>query len=108
MLEQEYDKLIHYLEGMMTDGVALTHGGQLFSWEDTEIPDLLREIKAKRESFGTEPLSPGTLLKNIYSGQKVAVINEEKGVVKMTVPHNVITFPKKWLWSNYEKSGIGE
>ncbi len=108
MLEQDYEKLIHYLEGMMDDGVALIHGGQAFGWEDTKIPDLLREIKAKRESFVNEPLPPGTLLKNIYSGQKAGVINEEKGVVKMAMLDDVIRFPKKWLWNNYEKSQVGE
>lgn len=27
MLEQEYEKVVHYLEGMIADGVALIHGG---------------------------------------------------------------------------------
>lgn len=108
MLEQEYEKLVHYLEGMMADGVALVHGGQLIAWENTEIPDLLRAIKTQKEHFSSEPLQPGTLLKNIYSGQKAGVINEEKGVVKMAMLDNVVTFPKKWLWSHYEKSQVGE
>lgn len=108
MLEQEYQKLVYFLEGMMADGVKLIHGGQVFDWEDTEIPDLLRALKTNREGVDTEPLQPGTMLKNIHSGQKAGVINEEMGVVTMAMLDEVITFPKNRLWEHYEKSAVGE
>jgi hypothetical protein len=108
MPEQHYEQLVHFLEGMIADGVKLIHGGQVFDWEDTQIPDLLKEIKAKREVNGNEPLPPGTLLKNIHSGQKAGVINEAKGVVTMAMLDEIITFPKNSLWEHYEKSPVGE
>lgn len=107
MLEQEYEKLIHYLEGMISDGVALIHGGQLFDWDDTMIPDLLREIKDKREGLTKEPLETGDLLKNIYSGQKAAVINDDGQTVKMAMLDNILTYPKQILWAHFEKSEPG-
>ena len=91
MVEQDYEKLVHYLEGMIADGVALIHGGQLFDWDDTIIPDLLRKIKEKREGLNSEPLETGDLLKNIYSGQKAAVINDDGQTVGMVIQHNVLT-----------------
>jgi hypothetical protein len=107
MVEQEYEKLVHYLEGMIADGVALVHGGQLFDWEDTMIPDLLREIKEKREHLTNKQLEAGDLLKNIYSGQKAAVINDDGETVKMAMLDTILTYPKQALWAHFEKSEPG-
>ena len=34
MLEKEYEKLVHYLEGMISDGCQIVIGGNLMDWED--------------------------------------------------------------------------
>jgi len=40
----EYAKLADHLSQMMADGCQLVHGGNLLSWSDTKIPDLLARI----------------------------------------------------------------
>lgn len=81
--------------------------GAVIDWDDTMIPDLLREIKEKRESLNSGPLETGELLKNIYSGQKAAVINDDGQIVKMAMLDNVLTCPKQSLWAHFEKSEPG-
>ena len=49
MLDQEYAQLVHYLRGMIADGVQLVHGGHLFDWEDTNISDILSAIEQKKK-----------------------------------------------------------
>ena len=49
MLVREYEKLVECLEEMISDGCQLVHGGNLFGWEDTKIPALLKKIKRLRE-----------------------------------------------------------
>lgn len=107
MLEQEYEKLVHYIEGMIADGVGLVHGGQLFDWDETNVPELLHKIKVKQTRALAEPLESGDLLKNVYSGQKAAVINDDGETVKMAMLETVMTYPKKYLWSQFEKTEVG-
>lgn len=45
MLDDEYDSLIHYIEGMISDGVKLVHGGRVYEWVDTKILDQIAKIK---------------------------------------------------------------
>lgn len=100
--------MVHYIEGMIADGVGLVHGGHLFDWDETNIPGLLREIRQKQATLITEPLETGDLLKNVYSGQKAAVINDDGETVKMAMLENVLTYPKKVLWAHFERSQPGK
>ncbi len=49
MLQNEYEKLVEYLEEMICDGCQLVHGGNLLDWHDTKILKVLQKIKALRE-----------------------------------------------------------
>ncbi|MFC1976096.1 hypothetical protein ACFLXQ_06840 [Chloroflexota bacterium] len=108
MLDKKYEELVRYLEGMITDGVQLVHGGHLMSWEDTNILDLLREISRKKEEIKDLTCKSGDLLKNVYSGQKVAVIRDDGKIVYLNSIENVINYPKDKLWYHYEKSKPGD
>ncbi len=107
MLDQEYQKLVHYIEGMIADGVALVHGGQLFDWDSTNIPELLQSIKEKQELANSELLETGDLLKNVYSNQKAVVINTNDETVNMALIGNVMVYPKEALWLHFERSQPG-
>lgn len=50
----------------------------------------------------------GTLLVNKYSGQKCAVINDNGEKVNMILQGDILTYPKKWLWSHFAVSKPGE
>jgi hypothetical protein len=108
MLEQEYEQLVHYLRGMIADGVQLVHGGHLFDWDDTNISDLLNAIEQKKEEVNRLDCKVGDLLKNRYTGQKAVVISTYNDKVQMTPTENVIVFPKEQLWYHYEQSSPGE
>jgi hypothetical protein len=41
----KYKELIELLEQMIKDKVQLAHGGQIFDFSDTKIPDIIKEIK---------------------------------------------------------------
>ncbi len=43
-LHNEYAKLAAHLSQMIADGCQLVHGGNLFSWSDTNIPGILARI----------------------------------------------------------------
>jgi hypothetical protein len=49
MLQKEYEKLVEYLEEMISDGCQLVHGGNLIDWHDTKIIKSLQKIKTLRE-----------------------------------------------------------
>lgn len=108
MLEEKYDLLIHHLEGMIADGVALVHGGRLFAWENTNIPGLLRAISEEKRQLENLPLEPGDLLENVHTGQRAAVINAGDGVVNLTALDSVLTFPKEKLWLIYKPVAIDQ
>lgn len=49
MIQKEYEKLVHYLEEMISDGCQLVHGGNLIDWKDTKIPKTLDKIRKLQE-----------------------------------------------------------
>lgn len=55
MLMKEYEKLVGYLEEMISDGCQLIHGGHLIDWHDTKIPKVLEKIKNLREKEIRKP-----------------------------------------------------
>jgi len=108
MLDQEYERLVEYLQGMIADGVQLVHGGNLFDWGDTNILDLLMEIQEKNNEIKDLECEVGDLLQNRYTGQKsgVAYINENH--VHLLPAEKIVIFPKDKIWQHYKKSKPGE
>jgi hypothetical protein len=108
MLENEYEQIVHYIEGMIADGVQLVHGGNLIDWNDTNIPELLLEINRKKEEIKDLSFESGDLLQNIFSGQKVAVINDDGKTVYLNPAEPTIKYPIDKIWHHYRKSKPGE
>jgi len=108
MLDKSYEELVHYLEGMISDGVQLVHGGNLIDWRDTNISDVLNEIRRKKDEIKKLPLKSGDLLQNIYSGQKFAVINDDGKDVFLIPSESTIKYPLDKLWYHFKKSKAGE
>lgn len=97
MLEKEYAELIHYLKGMIADGVQLVHGGHLLDWEDTAIVDLLAEIDDKLKQIEEMNCDVGDLLEDRCSGQKAAVVYVNEDVIHMIPVQGVTVYPKNGL-----------
>jgi hypothetical protein len=103
MLDKDYDQLIHYLEGMMKDGVQFVHGGHLFGWDDTNIPDLLQAIQEKKEEAKKANYEAGDILKDKYTGQTFAVVWCDNQKVHLTPNKNVLVYPKETVGLLFEK-----
>lgn len=93
MFEKEYEKLINYIEEMISDGVQLIHGGQLFDWSDTKIVDQIAKIKELKGGVEMPKLQPGDLLKHKVSGQEMWVINDDGKTVFLNPDSPTIKFP---------------
>jgi hypothetical protein len=102
-LSNDYEKLIHYLEGMMNDGVQLVHGGQLFGWDDTNIPELLEAIKQQKELAKSAKHEAGDILKDKTSGQTFAVIWTDEKEVQVIPTKNVLAYPRESVGMQFEK-----
>lgn len=107
MNEIENTKLIEVLEQMIQDKVQLLHGGQIFEWDDTKIPEIIEGLKQSMK-YDETIIESGTLLKNKFTDQECVVINDKRGIVSMIIPGDILTYPKKWLWSHFELSEPGE
>ncbi len=108
MLTKEYEKLVHYIEGMISDGCQIVIGGNLMDWDDTNIPDLLRDIKEKQreiEELGKQRLGSGESLENRVSGQRVAVINDDGKTVNLLPVEKVLKYPASRVWEHFKKTG---
>lgn len=108
MLEQEYERLVHYLEGMILDGVLLVHGGNLLNWSDTIILDILKEIKKKKAEAQNMTCEIGDLLKNRQTGQKCAVMLIDENTIQLLPSERIIIIPKDKIGYCYQKSNPGE
>ncbi len=93
MFEKEYEKLINYIEEMISDGVQLIHGGQLFDWSDTKIVDQIAKIKELKGGVEMPKLQPGDRLKHKVSGQEMWVINDDGKTVFLNPDSLTIKFP---------------
>ena len=85
MLEKEYQRLIDYMENLISDGVQLVHAGHLIDWSDTKIPEQIAKIKEKKEGFSLPKLNPGDQLKHKVSEQDMWVINDDSKTVFLTL-----------------------
>ena len=108
MLDQDYEHLVEYLHGMISDGVQLVHGGHLLDWSDTNILELLREIKRKKDEAEHLVCEVGDLLQNRYTGQKSGVMLIDKDNIHLLPAEKVIVFPKDKIGYHYQKSKPGE
>ena len=108
MLEQEYEKLVQYLEEMTADGVQLVHDGHLMDWGDTNVLNLLHEIARKRKDAESITCEVGDLLQNRYTGQKAAIFLTDGDSVQMIPCERVIVYPKNRIGYHYRKSRPGE
>jgi hypothetical protein len=102
-LNNDYEKLIHYLEGMMNDGVQLVHGGNLLDWDDTNIPELLETIKQQKEAAKSASYAAGDILKDKNTGQYFAVIWSDDKEVHVTPNKTVLVYPKDLVGVQFEK-----
>jgi hypothetical protein len=102
-VNEDYAKLIHYLEGMMNDGVQFVHGGQLFGWDDTNIPELLETIKQNKEAAKSTQYEAGDILKDKISGQTFAVIWIDEKSVQVIPTKNVLVYPEESVGLQFEK-----
>lgn len=107
MLEKEYEKLVRYLEEMIENGVQLTHA-ELMDWEDTKIPQLLREIKSKREAVQGLSVEGGTRLTNRITEEIAYVIYFNDNIIQLSPSKEVLTYPRDKLWYHYEKTERSE
>lgn len=108
MLENEYDQIVHYLKGMISDGVQLVHGGHLFDWNDTNIARLLREIDRKKSEMENLQVEIAEPLVNRISGQRANVFFVDEMTVQMLPSTNTIIYPKDKIWYHYRKEEPGE
>ncbi len=87
----------------MNDGVQLVHGGQLFGWDDTNIPELLEAIKQQKEGARSVSYNAGDILKDKNSEQYFAVIWSDDKEVHVTPNKNVLVYPKESVGLQFEK-----
>lgn len=108
MLDQDYERLVELIRGMIADGVQLIHGGHLFSWSDTTILSLIEKIEKEREKAENMDCEVGDLLQNIYTGQKSAVSWVDNEKIHLLPADNTIVFPKNKIGFQYRKSKPGK
>ena len=93
MLEKEYERLINYIEEMISSGVQLVHAGNLLNWNDTEILKQIAKIKEKKEEFLLPKLNPGDQLKHKVSKQDMWVINDDGKTIFFNPGTPIIKYP---------------
>jgi hypothetical protein len=103
MVYEKCNELVGYLESMMADGVQLVHGGHLLSWNDTNLPDIIQEMKKRQSKKEALVYQSGDLLENKLSGQRASVIRDDGKFVHLIPVDNVIVYPKESLESHYTK-----
>ncbi len=105
MLEKEYEKLVHYIEGMIEDGCQIVIGGNLIDWDDTNIPELLQMIKdkARNKHLRSDPkLNPGDHLRHRISGQDMWVINDDGKIAFLNPDAPTIKYPLESILNDFE------
>lgn len=104
LLEDEYELLTRYIQEMISEGVLLIVGNsQLFEWSDTKIPDLLAEIRKKKDAIKTLSFEIGDVLVNRCTEQEVVVIADTGDTVELQQKEGTFDFPAEKLWHYYRK-----
>jgi len=96
-----YNELVNTLVQMIHDKVQLLHAGQVLSWDDTKIPELIEKLKLDIKEVDEE-IPAGVMLENKYSKQQCTVINDYGGNVSMILHGDVLVYPKDWLWYHFD------
>lgn len=104
MSGKECGLLVHYLEGMIADGVQLVHGGHLLNWDDTQIPDILKALSSKQAKAVAPTLKPGDLVVNRFTKQKAAVVLVDDKTVQLLPSEKVLVYPKDIAADHFQKS----
>ncbi len=107
MLNDEYERLVHYIEGMIDDGVQLVHGGNIIDWKDTNVSDVLKRIKKMKKNKKAHDFKSGQLVKNMHTGQSAAIINADDKFVYLVPSQKTITYPIELFWNHHEKKESG-
>jgi len=102
MIYKNLINLAEQLESMISDGVQLIHGGNLFDWNDTVIPELIEEINKQKELSACQSLKSGDVLINTVTKEEVTVINTDDNNVYIEPVNTPIKYAKKELWEHYE------
>lgn len=108
MLDQDYERLVVLLRGMISDGVLLVHGGQVLDWGDTTIPDLLEKIEKEEDKARSLTCDVGDLLLNVLTGQKSSVMFIDEKNIQLLPSEKVVIFPKDKIGYYYRKSKPGK
>lgn len=100
-----YKKLLNLseqLESMISDGVQLVHGGNLFDWSDTVIIELLEEINEQKEIIESQSVKKGDILINIVTEEEMTVIKTDKNNVYIEPVSTPIKYSKNEIWEHYK------
>lgn len=100
-----YTKLIELseqLESMISDGVQLVHGGDIFDWNETVITELLEDINKQREFIESESINSRDTLINSITQEEVTVIKTDKINVYIEPINTPIKYPKNEIWKHYK------
>jgi len=100
-----YKKLIdlsEQIECMISDGVQLVHGGNLFDWSDTVIRELLDEINEQRQNIESQPIKSGDILVNLATKEEMTVIKTDKKNIYIEPVSTPIKYSKNEIWEHYE------
>jgi sulfur carrier protein ThiS len=107
LLEEEYELLARYIEGMISEGVLLIVGNtQLFEWSDTKIPDLLAEIRKKKDAIKALSFKVGDVLIDRHTEQEVVVIAINEDTVELEQKEGTFDFPTEKLWYYYKNKNV--
>ncbi|MCI5149824.1 MAG: hypothetical protein D3916_10645 [Candidatus Electrothrix sp. MAN1_4] len=100
-----YKKLLNLsdqLESMISDGVQLVHGGNIFDWNETVIIELLEDINKQREFIESQSINSGDILINSITQEEVTVIKTDKINVYIEPIRTPIKYSKNEIWKHYK------
>ncbi len=101
MVYKNLIELAEQLESMISDGVQLIHGGNLFDWNDTVIPELIEKINDQKELSDYQALKSGDILINTVTKEEATVINTDDDNVYIEPINPLIKYAKKEILKHY-------
>lgn len=94
--------LAEQLESMISDGVQLTQGGNLFNWSDTAIVEIIEEINKQKDFLSSQTVKTGDILTNIITKEQMTVIDTDEKNISIEPLKTPIKYAKKELWKHYK------
>ena len=101
MVYKNLIELAEQLESMISDGVQLIHGGNLFDWNDTVIPELIEKINDQKELSDCQALKSGDVLINTVTKEEATVTNTDDDNVYIEPINPLIKYGKKEISKHY-------